>query len=204
VFKPSIYIELLNEKRLAFQILIYFVIIFSMANIYGTFALLAYRVYDFSDKQIGYLFSIIGIVGAIVQGGFLRQLSKYIKDEKLVLIGIFFMMIGLTGLPYGINFLGVAVIGGFLAIGSGILQPTILGLVSKEAKEDNQGSILGLNQSLASLARVLGPLWGGIAYEYIGYQFPFLTGGLFTFFALLFSFYFLNSSTYKDRGITDV
>ncbi|MDX1702557.1 MAG: MFS transporter [Melioribacteraceae bacterium] len=203
VFNPSVYIALVNEKRLAFQILIYFVIIFSMANIYGTFALLAYHVYDFSDKQIGYLFSIIGIVGAIVQGGLLRQLSEYIKDEKLVLIGIFFMMIGLTGLPYGINFAGVAIIGGFLAIGSGILQPTILGLVSKEAKKENQGSILGLNQSLASLARVLGPLWGGIAYEYIGYQFPFLTGGLFTFFALLFSFYFLNSKSYTEK-ITDV
>ena len=85
-------------------------------------------------------------------------------------------------------------------MGSGILQPTLLGLVSKEVTKESQGSILGLNQSLASLARVLGPLWGGIAYDYIGYQFPFLTGGLFTFFALIFSFYFLNSKNYIKKS----
>jgi len=199
VFSPKAYQVLRTEKRLAFFVLIYFVIVFSMANIYGTFALLGYKVYNFSDREIGYLFTIFGIVGAIVQGGLLRQVSKYVSDEKLVLVGIFFMMIGLTGLPYGIIFLGVAIVGGFMQIGSGILQPTILGIVSREANADSQGSILGLNQSLASLARVLGPLWGGIAYEYIGYQFPFLTGGLFTLFALLASFYFLNSKNYIKK-----
>ncbi|MCB0753712.1 MAG: MFS transporter, partial [Ignavibacteriae bacterium] len=124
--------EIFEQKRLAFFVLIFFIIVFSMANIYGTFAILAYKVYGFEDRQIGYLFGIIGLVGAIVQGGLLRQVSKYVSDEKLVISGIFFMMIGLTGLPYGVNFLGVAIFGGVLAIGTGILQPTILGLVSKE------------------------------------------------------------------------
>lgn len=191
--------SILKEKRLAVFILIYFIIVFSMANIYGTFALLGYKVYAFEDRQIGYLFGIIGIVGAIIQGGALRQLSKYLSDEKLVIIGIFFLMIGLGGLPYGVNFLGVSIIGGLLAIGSGILQPTILGLVSKEAREDNQGSVLGLNQSLASLARVFGPLWGGFAYDYLGYQFPFLTGGIFTFFTLIIAYKFLNSTNNKTQ-----
>jgi predicted MFS family arabinose efflux permease len=199
MFSTKAYSALFNQKRLAFFVLIYFVIVFSMANIYGTFALLGYKVYEFTDKEIGYLFTVIGIVGAIVQGGLLRQVSKYVNDNKLVLAGIFFMMIGLAGLPYGINFWGVAIIGGFLAIGSGILQPTLLGLVSKETDEENQGTILGLNQSLAALARVLGPLWGGIAYDYIGFQFPFLTGGLFTLIALLASFYFLNSKKYRKE-----
>ncbi len=197
LFSLDSFRELLKEKRLSFFVLIYFIIVFSMANIYGTFALLGYKVYGFEDRQIGYLFGIIGIIGAIIQGGVLRQISKYVSDEKLVIIGIFFMMIGLGGLPYGVNFLGVAIIGGFLAIGSGILQPTILGLVSKEANEENQGSILGLNQSLASLARVFGPLWGGFAYDYLGYQFPFLTGGIFTLFTLFISYYFLNSKKYN-------
>ena len=199
VFSPSLYKTLLSDKRMGYFVLVYFVIVFSMANIYGTFAILGFKVYNFTNKEIGYLFAVIGIVGAIVQGGLLRQLAKHVSDEKLVLTGIFFMMIGLTGLPYGFNFTGVAIIGGLLAIGTGILQPTILGLVSREANADNQGSVLGLNQSLASLARVLGPLWGGLAYEFIGFQFPFLTGGLFTLLALIFSFYFFTSKNYMAK-----
>ena len=73
VFSPKSYSVLLQDKRLAFFVLIYFVIVFSMANIYGTFALLGFKVYNFTDKEIGYLFTVIGIVGAIVQGGLLRQ-----------------------------------------------------------------------------------------------------------------------------------
>ncbi len=106
VFSINLYKKLFSDKRLGYFVLVYFVIVFSMANIYGTFALLGFKVYNFTNREIGYLFSIIGIVGAIVQGGLLRQVSKYVKDEKLVLLGIFFMMIGLTGLPFGVNFLG--------------------------------------------------------------------------------------------------
>ena len=197
IFSPNSIKEILVEKRLAFFILIYFIIIFSQANIYGTFALLGFKVYSFTNQQIGYLFGVIGIVGAIVQGGLLRQLSKRISNEKLVIIGIFFMMIGLTGLPYGINFLGVAIVGGLLSIGTGILQPTILGLISNETSEEKQGRILGFNSSFGALARVLGPLWGGFAYEYLGYEFPFLTGGIFALFTLFISFYFLNSNKYN-------
>lgn len=198
VFSPKAYSILLTDKRLTYFVLVYFVIIFSMANIYGTFALLGFKVYKFTDREIGYLFGVIGIIGAMVQGGLIRQLSKKYSEESLTLFGIFFMMIGLTGLPYGINFLGVAIVGALFAIGSGILQPTLLGLISKEVPGEKQGSVLGLNQSISALARVLGPLWGGIAYEYIGYQFPFLTGGLFTFFTLIVSFYFLKSKKNKE------
>ncbi len=192
IFTKDTLVEVIKNHSLRFTMLIYFIIVFSMANIYGTFALLAYKVYNFTDMQIGYLYGLIGVVGAIIQGGFIKRLSEKYKDEKLVLAGIFFMMLGLTGLPYGGTFLGIAIIAGFLAIGSGILQPTILSMVSKNAKSKNQGSILGLNQSAASMARVLGPLWGGFAFEYISYQFPFLTGGLFTFAMLIGSIYFFN------------
>ncbi len=192
IFTKDTLVEVIKNHSLRFTMLIYFIIVFSMANIYGTFALLAYKVYNFTDMQIGYLYGLIGVVGAIIQGGFIKRLSEKYKDEKLVLAGIFFMMLGLTGLPYGGTFLGIAIIAGFLAIGSGILQPTILSMVSKNAKSKDQGSILGLNQSAASMARVLGPLWGGFAFEYISYQFPFLTGGLFTFAMLIGSIYFFN------------
>jgi multidrug resistance protein len=199
IFTKDAIIEVVKNHRLRFVILIYFIIVFSMANIYGTFALLAYKVYNFSDIQIGYLYGIIGVVGAVIQGGFIKRLSETFNDEHLVLAGIFFMMIGLTGLPYGGTFLGIALIGTFLAIGSAILQPTILSMVSKDANSGNQGSILGLNQSTASIARVLGPLWGGFAFEFLGYQFPFLTGGLFTFVMLISSFYFFKSQLKKTQ-----
>ncbi|MDQ7815941.1 MAG: MFS transporter [Melioribacteraceae bacterium] len=185
--------KIIAHPTLGFVIILFFIIIFSMANIYGTFALLGYKVYHFTDQQTGLLFGISGIIGASIQGGFMRILSNKFSYRNLVLAGSFFMMIGLGFLPYGVNFLGVAIVISILSIGTGILQPTILSMISRYAPENEQGSVLGINQSFSAFARVLGPLWGGFAYDFFGYQFPFLTGAAFTFFTFLLAYFLLKS-----------
>ncbi|MBK8946003.1 MAG: MFS transporter [Ignavibacteriae bacterium] len=197
LFSLNTFSELFTKKRLAFFVIVYFIIVFSMANIYGTFALLGFKVYALTDKQIGFLYTIMGLSSALVQSSILRFLLKYFNDEKLLLISMVFMIVGIGGLPFAFNFIGVAIISAISSIGTGSLQPIILGLISKEINSENQGKILGLNHSLAAMARVLGPIWGGFAYEYLGYEFPFLTGAVFTFITLLISIYFLKSKKYQ-------
>ena len=191
--------KVLKLPSVSLMMLLFFIIVFSMANIYGTFAILGYKHYNFSDQQNSYLFGILGLVGAIIQGGAIRSLSKIFQDKTLVLGGTLFMMIGLGLLPYGGNFAGVAVIGGVLALGTGILQPTLLSMISKFSPAEHQGGVLGLNQSFSALARVLGPLWGGFSFEFIGYEFPFLTGALFTLITFIITVFFLNSKQLKEN-----
>jgi len=174
-------------------IFLFFVIIFSIANIYGTFALLGHKYYGFTNREKGYLFGIIGIVSATIQGGLMKRLSKFFSEKSMLFIGMTFLSFGLLLLPYGINFIGVAIVSIIYAIGAGILQPTIISLVSKYSPEDQQGAVLGFNSSMGSLARVLGPLWGGFAFEFLGYGAPFVTGAIFTFFMILFTIYLINS-----------
>ena len=183
----------IKRPTLGLLMILFFIIVFSMANIYGTFAILGFKVYHFTDQQTGYLFGIIGIVGAIMQGGLIRYLSKKFADKSLIIWGTLFMSAGLGFLPYGGNFLGVAIVIAILGIGSGLLQPTILSLVSKHSPADEQGAVLGLNQSFSSMARVLGPVWGGFSYEILGYQSPFLTGAFFTFLTFLIVIFMLRT-----------
>lgn len=189
LIKKNDILDVMNTPNIAVFIGLFFIIIFAVSNIYGTFALLGQQYYGFSDRENGYLFGIIGIIGALVQGVLLKKAGKYINEKNLIIIGLIFLMISLGLMPYGINFTGVAIISGILAIGTGILQPTILSLISKYSPSKIQGKILGLNQSFASLARVLGPLWGGFAFQYLGYESPFITGALFTFVTLLVTLY---------------
>ena len=106
-------------------------------------------------------------------------------------------MVGLGFMPYGVNFWGVAITVTILSVGTGVLQPTILSMISKYAPDDKQGTILGLNQSVGALARVFGPLWGGIAFDFIGYEFPFLTGALFTFITFIVTIAYLNKKYFR-------
>ncbi|MFC2094798.1 MFS transporter [Bacteroidota bacterium] len=165
----------------AMLIFLFFVLTFSFANIYGTFALLGLQVYGFSDMQNGFMFGIIGLTSAIVQGGLIGRISKVVSKKNILKFGSFFIMVGLALIPYGVTFLGLAIICIFLSIGTGMFQPTVLSLISEVTPENEQGVTLGVNQSVSAIARVLGPLWGGFAFEFLGYPFPFLTGAAFTF-----------------------
>jgi len=66
------------------------------------------------------------------------------------------------------------------------LQPVLLAMISKKISEHKMGSILGINQSLSALARILGPLWGGFSFNYIGYRIPFFTGSFFMILLIVF------------------
>jgi MFS transporter, DHA1 family, tetracycline resistance protein len=183
--------RILSNPVQAIIVILFFTLTFSVANIYGTFALLGVKVYGFTDLQNGYMYAIMGISSAIMQGFLLRYIQRYLNESKLITLGSFLMVIGLALMPYGSSFLGLAVIIIILSVGTGALQPVLLSLISKVTPEAEQGVTLGINQSFSSFARVLGPLWGGFAFEFLGYPFPFLTGAAFTFLIFIASITFL-------------
>lgn len=198
IFDIPFTIETFKHPLIGFLIFLTFILVFSMANIYGTFSIIGYKVYHFTDQEIGMLFGIVGIEGALIQGVLIRKISKIFNDKTLLLTGILLMSIGLALIPYGGNFWGLAVVISIMAGGTGLLQPTILSMISKHSQDHLQGAVLGINHSISSLARVLGPLWGGFAYDFLGYQFPFLTGGAFAFLTLFATIFLLNSKRLKQ------
>ena len=183
--------KVFSEPSRAIFIVLFFVLIFSFANIYGTFALLGIQVYGLTDLQNGYLFGITGLVSAIVQGGLIGHIDKMMTKKNILKISSLIISIGLGLIPYGGNFLGLALISGFLSIGTGMLQPTLLSLISDVTPDHEQGVTLGVNQSLSALARVMGPLWGGFAFEFLGYPFPFLTGAAFMLLVFIFTMVYI-------------
>jgi multidrug resistance protein len=183
--------KVFTHPNVGMLIVLFFIQTFAMANIYGTFALIGYEHYHFTDMQNGLMYGILGLVSAIVQGGLLKYIAKYMDQKNLLKFGSLAMMLGLGLIPYGGNFAGLAIIVSLMSIGGGILQPTILSMISTIAPDTEQGITLGTNQSMSSLARVLGPFWGGFAFQYLGYQWPFLTGGIFLLFIVGASFFYI-------------
>lgn len=180
-----------SNSSLAILISLFFILTFSFANIYGTFALLGIQEYGFTDLQNGYMFGIIGLSSAAVQGGLIGPITKLLGKKKILIIGSFLIMVTLAIIPYAGNFLWLAIDSVFLSLGTGMLQPTVLSLISEVSLDAEQGLVLGVNQSLSAFARVLGPLWGGFAFEFLGYPFPFLTGAFFTGFIVFAAIFYI-------------
>lgn len=167
-----------RQPNLGLLLAAFFLATFGYANIYATFPMLATRDFGYTDHEVGYLFGFIGLVGAITQGGLFRFFSTRVPERSLVLTGAVLTMIGLACIPIPGTTLFLHAVLLVLALGTGLMTPTTLGLISKRADPREQGAILGINQSLGALARVLGPVWGTWVFQAYGHAWPFLTGGI--------------------------
>ena len=72
----------------------------------------------------------------------------------------------------------------FLAVGAGLITPTLRALISKKLAVDKQGSILSNLQGLQSLGGVLGIAMAGRVYDGFGPKSPFIAGSIILIFMI--------------------
>lgn len=178
-------IDALTRPRIGILLVLFFLITFGYANIYATFPMISTRQYGFSEREVGYLFGFIGVIGAITQGGLIRALSTRYDERLLFLVGALLTSAGLAAIPYAGGTLLLLVVLAVLSLGTGVMTPSCLSMISRHADERQQGGVLGINQALGALARVLGPIWGAFAFDAFGVPWPFLTGGIVLFVVVL-------------------
>ena len=131
-----------------------------------------------NEKQIGYVFTFIGIVTAIVQGLLVGALVRKYGEKNLLVYGSFLMIAGMALLPfvgatYFIPFELFAL--ALIALANGCITPNISSLLSQYAPEREVGQTLGVNQSFGSLARAVGMALSGFFYSF-NFRAPFITG----------------------------
>jgi MFS family permease len=128
-------------------------------------------------RQTGALLFTVGIVAAVVQGGLIGRLSRLFGERRLVISGMAIQAVGFVLMPMAGRLGLLYPIGGLMAVGNGLMQPSLQSLLSRRTTADRQGSTLGLGQSLSSLARVVGPLAGGVLFQYAGIGSPLVAAG---------------------------
>ena len=65
-----------------------------------------------------------------------------------------------------------------IALGMGLIGPSVVSLLSKRVSPQEQGSIMGITQSVASLTRTVGPVVAGALYDNIGKTSPYWGGAI--------------------------
>ena len=120
-------------------------------------------------KMTGYFLVVVGITAVIIQGGLIGRLTKKYGEKYLFQTGLLLMGIALGAIPLVAEFLGfqgMLFLAVPLAIGTGIMNPSLSSLLSKSASKDEQGAVLGLNHSFSALGRVVGPALSGLFFEW--------------------------------------
>jgi len=111
------------------------------------------------------LFALLGTVSAIVQGGIVRRLVPRTGELKLLRASAvpFAAGLALIGLASETSLLLTGLV--LLGIGYGGAIPSVLGLLSRAVEPERQGAVLGVGQSVGSLARVIGPSMAGYLFD---------------------------------------
>lgn len=173
-------IKALREPRFRDLFIISFIYITAFSMMQMTIAMLWYDDYGLDKRQIGYMFAIVGLGSAIVQGTMVGWLQRTFGERNLMIYGALMVAVGLGMIAFipkelflPLSILSIAL----LSLGNGSLSPTLLSQLSRNAEQQEQGEVLGMNQSFGSLARIAGPALGGRLYE-MGHGLPYIASGL--------------------------
>ncbi len=121
-----------------------------------------------ATELTSYFLVVVGIVAIVIQGGLIGPLTRRLGEVQIFRIGLVLMVLAMAAVPAlidGSSMSKMLFCAATLAIGKGLYNPSSTSLLSLSSDEDAQGGILGLNQSISSLGRVIGPAMAGPLFE---------------------------------------
>ncbi len=165
----------LARPHLPLLLVIGFLVVAAFSGYESTFALFAERTYGFTASSIGYIFAFVGVILVIVQGALVGRVVKWIGEHHIVPASLALVAAGLLMIPATTSVAALLVASGVMAVGMGFNNPSLMSLISRYSAAEDQGGVMGLTQSLNSLARIVGPMWGGFAFDRLGIGMPYIT-----------------------------
>lgn len=134
------------------------------------FAMFAERTFTwqgkpFTPREIGYLFAYTGFLGIVLQGGLISRLARRFGEPKLVYAGFVTLCLSYIGLSLAHTVPALVAVATISSFGNGVMRPSLSSLISQVSQRHEQGVVLGLSQSLHSLAALVAPPLAGLLIE---------------------------------------
>jgi DHA1 family tetracycline resistance protein-like MFS transporter len=169
--------QAMRTRGVAAILLMAFLSVCCFAMLESTLGLLGKRRYEFEILKVTLLYSYFGLWSAVSQGMIVRWLLHRVGERVLVVAGPIMLALGLAGLALAGSFEVLLLVAPVPVIGFGMIMPSLSSLLSRRTDPTGQGGVLGLSQSLQSLARIVGPFVGLTLLE-VSTSRPFMIGAV--------------------------
>lgn len=161
------YARYFRDPEVASLLWRFFLFILSFSMFVSCFALFAERRFvwhgkAFGPKEVGYVYAFSGFLGIIVQGGLIGRLVKRMGEPRLARWGFVAAAAGFSGLAFTYRIPPLLVAAGVISFGTGVLRPVLTSMITQRTGKEEQGTVLGLTQSLASVSQIVAPVVGGL------------------------------------------
>lgn len=150
----------------------------AFASVESVFGLLAQLRFDWTPRELGWVFALAGCSGALIQFLVTARVVRRFGDLRVLVFGLAVTSGSLVVQAFvTIGWVMAAMIA-IASLGLSLALPTSASLLSREAPAGAEGQIMGANMAAAAVSRIVGPLLGGLLYTAISPRAPFLTAGL--------------------------
>jgi MFS transporter, DHA1 family, tetracycline resistance protein len=142
---------------------VYFMLYFAHHVFSAVFVLYAAHRYGFGPLETGLLLAFAGLLEMLVQIFLVGRVSAWLGDRRTMVVGLVLGAFGILGMgvaPTGWLFIAALVPNALWSLA----LPTIQSLMTRLVSEREQGQLQGANNSVASVAGVISPLFFGAVY----------------------------------------
>jgi DHA1 family tetracycline resistance protein-like MFS transporter len=165
--------SVLAKPLIGAVLVILFIVTFAFSAIPVIVPLLGIAFFGFAEVEMSYFFMYIGVVQIVLQGVLIGRLAARWGEENLLVFGSLLMALGMFFMPLYPSIVVFFASITLISSGIGTLNTILPSFISKRTPADEQGGMLGIAQSVGSIARIPGPLVAGIVAEFAGLDVAF-------------------------------
>ena len=113
--------------------------------------------FGWGPRMIGFSLGAFGIALAIVQGGLIRLILKWLGDRGTVIYGLCFNFFAFLFLAFVESGTAALLFTPLTALGA-VVTPAVQGIMSRLTADDSQGELQGVMTSTVALSMIISPL----------------------------------------------
>lgn len=135
-----------------------FLVYISNFSTQGTWSYFVKERFDWSNKEIGWSLTFIGVMIALVQGGLTRIAIPKLGTKNAIYVGFMFSILGSFAYAFANQSWMMYAIMVPFSLG-GLAGPAMQGIISTQVPANEQGELQGSLTSLNSVAAIIGPIF---------------------------------------------
>ncbi len=128
-------------------------------------------------KTIGYFFAYSGALSLVMRSLFLGPIVRRLGEVGALRTGTVLLAAGLFLYPLVPSIWVLALVIPLVPIGTALMFPATTTLLSHATEASELGTIMGVAQTFAGIARVAAPIIGTLAFQWLGIGSPFILAG---------------------------
>ncbi len=178
-FNPfRLLMKALSTRQLRALFLGIFLTRFAHMGLQTNFAIYTLDRFKYTPAQNAVVFTVLGVTSTFVQGFLIRRIAGRFSERSLLLTGLLIMVAGFVAIAGATDGWMLSPAIAVLALGTGLVTPTLQSLISQAGSAEEQGMLFGANGAITSLTAILGPAYAGAVFDHVAYTAPYWSGAV--------------------------